>query len=518
MHKIWRSFCLFCVIALALNVHGDRPVRAAADSLTVKVGFYGGPYYETAVFSDADMRSMSDGSVWTYSGVDSGGFMRLCYAWGVSLDFLLDQAGIDLGSVGYLHMGTQDNYEEYYATFSVDTLLRERYFYPHMIRLADPNGREEQILPFDALTGEEQADPQVVPAMLAIGCTDFSRAAYTEAAWNGYPYPDRAELSEDLRYRLIYGQLGLDSLEAALNVQESDKWVFEINVQLTGAPGIRLDRTLLEGNEGEVGSRYRLDISADLPPNYGYLSGEVLQALSAQVLERVELTYDDSVVDLVQTGTGQYEMRIVGEGQSDLQASYARQEYDGTLVNASQSMLVSGHAPLPSETPTPGGAPADTPPAGDDPAAPLTKAPTQPPAKGAERSNENAEAPSGSALPTGTPGTAAPGTAAGTAALAQSVGLTEDPIEQTEQTEPAQDTAPGEDTEAEVDTAAARDAPAQAGTQESSQQWMSVPADTAETISDVPSKGVTAAAWILFFLGVAEAAVRFYMEKKGERG
>lgn len=113
---------------------------AASDSLAVKVGFYGGPYYEIQNYSYTDMCRMSDGTIWTYSGLDSGYFMRICYAWGVQLADLVNDAGVDIDSVNYFHMSTADSYGERYATFSADTLFGKRYFYPNMVTMADLQG------------------------------------------------------------------------------------------------------------------------------------------------------------------------------------------------------------------------------------------------------------------------------------------------------------------------------------------------------------------------------------------
>lgn len=502
MQKIWRLLLCLGVVAVTAG-YLENKAQASADSLTIKAGFYGGPYYEIASFSDGDMRGMSDGYVWTYSGADSGGFMRLCYAWGVSLDFLLDCAGIDKSSVGYLHMGTEDNYEEYYATFSVNTLLRERYFYPDMVQLADLNGPEEQTLPLGGAAGEGQENPQSVPALLAIGCTEFSRQDYTDAARNGYASYDRSELPEDDKYRLLYGQLGLDSLEAALNVQESDKWVFEINVQLSGAPELVIDRRLVEGKGGETGSRYQVEISVNFPACYGYLSEDILQNLSGQVLEHTQLYYDTSVVNLVQTGAGQYEMEIVGEGETDLEAFYTRQEYDGNIVETSGHMEISGHIPVPDKE------------EGDSP----LKKDNDPPVK--KPADENREVNPAADISTPAPVETKTAPYMGIGEENPSEGISELPQTPEESGESAKET----DNALQTKHQGAQltdETPKKAEAQTASQQWMGVdqsvlkgvpaaspsPADVQE---DIPARHIAAAALLIFLLGAGEPALEFYI-------
>ena len=89
MKSFAKKILSFVVIAIMVTccvaaycIAGDD-ADAASDSLAVKVGFYGGPYYEIQNYSYTDMCRMSDGTIWTYSGLDTGSFMRICYAWGV---------------------------------------------------------------------------------------------------------------------------------------------------------------------------------------------------------------------------------------------------------------------------------------------------------------------------------------------------------------------------------------------------------------------------------------------------
>ena len=167
--------------------------------------------------------------------------MRICYAWGVQLADLVNDAGVDVDSVNYFHMGTADSYGERYATFSAATLFGDRYFYPNMVTLADISGGDQQQLDFSKVDSSVTAGAEAVPTLLAIGSSDFSREEAVNVARNGaYTDVSAGDLSEKNKYRLIFGQAGLNNMSAAQNVRNSDKCINEINLQLAGAPDIKV--------------------------------------------------------------------------------------------------------------------------------------------------------------------------------------------------------------------------------------------------------------------------------------
>lgn len=312
----------------------------AAGNLTIKAGFYGGPYYDIKVYSYGEMTSMA-GGVYTYSGVDSGGFMRICYAWGVPMSTLVSNAGIELNSVSYFHMGTADGYGESYTTFSSGFLMSSKNFYPHMIDAFDKDGPDAQCFDFNNVSSEFTADAQSVPTMIAVGSSAFSRENAADAARNGYRSYSPGQLSGD--YRLIFGQAGLSDINSANNVRMSDKYVNEINVQLTGTPNIVVEKELISGEEGEIGSKYSVKVNISLPDSYSYLPENVLKQLEKQILSSLRLgNYDKSVIKVTKQSDGEYIVEIVGEGDTDLKFSYSRNEYNGGYIFASGKTHISG--------------------------------------------------------------------------------------------------------------------------------------------------------------------------------
>lgn len=337
---------LFFMMAAALYPSGTAD--AATDKLKIKVGFYGGPYYEVGVLSDSDMKAFADDTIYTYSAMDSGNFMRVGYAWGVPLSTLIDAVGIDLDSVKYLHFGTTDSYNEIYTTFSASTLLAKRYFYPNFIYAASDLSSSNPVLDFKKVDSSITAGAQSVPTILAIGSVELSRneAGRVLASGGEYKQLSKSDLSEKYKYRLLYGQKSLKNGNDAYNAQTSDKWVYEINVQLGGTPNITVEKKLIEGEEGKVGSKYAITVKVDLPDSYDYLNREIRNSLANQVLSKVQTSYDQSVVKMTKTGDGTYVMEAIGEGSANISFNYSRTDYGGTKTSASGSstMVISGQS------------------------------------------------------------------------------------------------------------------------------------------------------------------------------
>ena len=279
-----------------------------------------------------------------YSGIDTGNFVRVCYAWGVKMETLLDECNIDMDSVKYFHMSTADNYGESTTTFSSD-ILTERYFYPNLAREMPASG---QVTSF---SDEYKKGAIQVPVLLAINCSDFSRDEALRVRQEGtYRNYDPADLSDEYRYRIIYGQKAItSSLSDGYNVQTSGKYVYAMDIQLEGSPALTIKKTLISGNEGKVGSKYILKVEATLPVSYSYLSRETLRKLEEQVLDNVKVSgFDSSVIhvtglDSDETLSGSTcQVEIVGEGETQLQLSYSRKEYGGGTTDASAATSVSG--------------------------------------------------------------------------------------------------------------------------------------------------------------------------------
>ncbi|MCI2062451.1 MAG: hypothetical protein LKJ83_06730 [Eubacteriaceae bacterium] len=324
--------------AFAANVH-------AADTLTIKAGFYGGPYHTVKTFSYDDMCSLAMPDVLTYSGMDTGNFVRVCYAWGVKLEDLLDSSNIDRDSVKYFHMSTEDDYGESTTTFS-DGILAERYFYPALAEKMPAGGQ------LSSLEKSYSSGAQSIPAIIAINCTDFSREEALRVQKEGsYRTYTKDSLPSKYRYRLIYGQKSLSGdMSLGYNVQTSGKYIYAIEVQLEGSPGISIDKTLVAGTKNKVGSKYELAADVTLPSSYSYLDSDTLADLKQQVASGIRVSgYDTDVVrvtGLTKSGTlgddGRCEVETIGRGKTRMTFSYSRKEAFGETTSASSSVGLTG--------------------------------------------------------------------------------------------------------------------------------------------------------------------------------
>jgi hypothetical protein len=207
----------------------------AADALTVRVGYFGGPYYEKAVFSLDELWGM-DVVYADYTLIDNMPSVVINHAAGVSLADVTEAAGIDLGSVQSFDFWTNDKTGGYYVSLSKRFLIdTPRYCYYSL-----PDN-------FDYETGEgnEYAllEAVRVPTILALA-DDWNRALAGASFGSDY-----LNLNTNTRLRLLFGQTDAKTRTAA----NSAKWVHAVDVTLGGAPTIVTDAAVLEL---EVGSRF----------------------------------------------------------------------------------------------------------------------------------------------------------------------------------------------------------------------------------------------------------------------
>ncbi|MDR2355158.1 MAG: Ig-like domain-containing protein [Clostridiales Family XIII bacterium] len=212
----------------------------AADALTVKVGYFGGPYYEKAVFSLEALWAM-DVVYEDYTLIDNMPAVVIDHVAGVPLAELMDAAGIDLGSIQGFDFWTNDKQGSYYTSLTKRFLLdtpRYRYY-----SLPDN---------FDYDTGAGNAyataDAARVPTVIALA-DDWNRVLAGASFGSDYLH-----LNTHTRFRLVFGQTDAYTRTAS----SSAKWVHSIEVTLGGAPTLTMDESVLDL---EVGSRFRSEAS-----------------------------------------------------------------------------------------------------------------------------------------------------------------------------------------------------------------------------------------------------------------
>ncbi len=215
-----------------------------ADSLTIQVGYVGGPYYDKRVFTLSELQNMELVKD-DYTFVDSMPAVVIDHVKGVRLADLMSAAGIDIGSVQKFDFWTTDKTGSYYTSFTKSALIdTPRYCY---YGLPD-NFNYDEYIAGKQISDDTPFIPQRVDTVLAVA-DDWKRC--TVGAVFGSDYEN---LDTNTRFRLIFGQTNPYEQTAF----RSARLVHKIVVSLGGSPTITLDHANVDA---EVGSRFRTSAS-----------------------------------------------------------------------------------------------------------------------------------------------------------------------------------------------------------------------------------------------------------------
>lgn len=213
-----------------------------ATSLTINVGYYGGPYRTKKVYTIEDLEALPQVEQ-AYTFIDAMPAVVIDSARGVKLTDILADAGIDVNSVEAFYFYATDVkkgwYESLTKPFLLDTI---RYYYPNLPTHWD---FETQSAIPGAVYGAVRVEP-----ILAL-YDNWKRFATA---------PDFSVRDTSTRFRLLFGQTDPNTRTASRSV----KWVHAIDVMLGGTPptGITLDQNMINA---KVGSTVQLTATI-LPP------------------------------------------------------------------------------------------------------------------------------------------------------------------------------------------------------------------------------------------------------------
>lgn len=268
-----------------------------ADTLTINVGYYGGPYYEKHVFTLNELNSLPQVRE-DYTFIDSMPAVVIDHVQGVRLADIVEAAGIDLGSVATFYFWTVDKNSDYYTSFKKTELIdKARYCYKSLPENFDSElGKGNEY----AASVKERVDT-------VISLADDWNRCIAGAEFGS----DFMNLDTSTRFRLIFGQINTEEQTAS----RSAKWIHSINIELGGAPVITLDKANIDGEIGSV-----LKTSASI---------KAADSVIAQSMEIEWSSSDESIATVDSSGN----VTIHGEGTAVITAQAG---------GASASMTVNG--------------------------------------------------------------------------------------------------------------------------------------------------------------------------------
>jgi hypothetical protein len=222
--KIWKAAVFVMVLGVIsglISIISPNMANAVcgsvgvpADTLTIKVGYFGGPYYVKKVYTLNDFDELPQVEQ-TYSFIDNMPSICIDSAKGVKLTELLEDAGIDVNSVQKFYFYSTDIKRGWYQCLDKPYLLDiPRYYYPNLPSHWD----------YETHWALPEAEQGAVRVDAIIAYKD-----------NWMRYADTSDFENydtSTRFRLLFGQK--DTIEH--NAPQSAKWVHAIEVMLGGSP------------------------------------------------------------------------------------------------------------------------------------------------------------------------------------------------------------------------------------------------------------------------------------------
>ncbi|MEA4966049.1 MAG: hypothetical protein VB055_09540 [Oscillospiraceae bacterium] len=320
-------FLLLTPCVLALSDGAETDSGFSADSLTIRVGYFGGPYYEKKVLSLAELESMMDYEA-VYSFVDNKPSVVYDKASGIRLSTILAQAGVfNTDEVAFYQFHTADSGSGYWTSRSGSFLFETRYSYRNLAEYAKQSaggGRAITLTNYDAvISSAEQVEP-----MLAI-YDSWARYSYGETfneAWH-----DGEGRTSRKRLRLLYGQTTPYEIMAS----QSAKYVNAVDIQLKGSPSLNVEGDL----ELKVSADHTLSVSVGYQDGAAVLQGDPV--ITNAILSGLRWESDNESVAKVAYESGQWKLVAVGEGTATISVHFDDfRDESGNPIDITSSLTV----------------------------------------------------------------------------------------------------------------------------------------------------------------------------------
>ncbi len=272
------------------GTEGSGSVGVPSDTLTVKAGYFGGPYTVKKVFTLSDLSLLPEVRQ-AYTFIDNMPAVVVDSARGVKLTDILISAGIDINSAEEFYFYATDVKKGWYECLPASYLFStERYYYPNLPAHWDS----------DTQSAAPEAKEGAVPVEPIIAFEDNWKRFATE--------PDFSVMHSDTRFRLLFGQSDTTTRTASRSV----KWVHAIEVMLGGAPpaGVVLNEDTLNI---KVGSTFQLSATVKGPDKT--TDKRVVWSSSNPEIAKVD---SKGMVEVLRDGTAAITVTTVVGGRTDV--------------------------------------------------------------------------------------------------------------------------------------------------------------------------------------------------------
>lgn len=282
MKRFW-FLCVLCCMLIGTAACIPARADAVTDTLSVYVGYYGGPYYCKHTYHWSDLDDLYGGAMDTHKTAYtyySGTRAAVDSARGFYLADFLQYAGVDMNSIASLDFYTKDHTTGAYRTFTKYSLLdAPRYYFPNLAASEDTG----KLYPRNG--GSLWDGAQRVETMLAL-----EDNWEWDAEGSNFTAP-----STGSRFRLLFGQLTpRESMTSA-----SAKYVYAIYVTFSGTPQLTAKEPDLSL---KVGSDYQMTVGVSAEDDL----------LTSYVKKNIKWrSSDDSVIGV--DGSGKLTVKKVGK-------------------------------------------------------------------------------------------------------------------------------------------------------------------------------------------------------------
>lgn len=221
------AFLLLAILFCFSFMVSATPVNAAAGTLEVRIGYFGDvhDYRVKTSFTYAKMNQLCDNTYY-YHNVTNVGTVMGTVAQGVTIVELLEQAGIDPGSVQTINFRTTDGTQvnNWFVSLNMQKWINQtRYYYPALRSLYD--GSTGSVVPLaGALSGKA-----TVPSILAI-------RSYTTKNPTAPLSPSLMTEADSYRFCVGQGDISIGQPVSEITSMNSAKWITGIDVTLYGSP------------------------------------------------------------------------------------------------------------------------------------------------------------------------------------------------------------------------------------------------------------------------------------------